>query len=583
MEETYNIVLNTAQQGIPVKIAAVQGDTGRSVFARVVGAKITEDTTARVFATKPSGLETYNTAVSVDAEENGVRFALTRQTLAEHGITKLQLSIYDGAGIRISTFMLYVEVERSLQDSGAIMSSHEYTILDDLIARADVAIPDAEDAAKEANEAAGSATDAAREAEQATDNADAAAHRANTAADNANTATQAVTQATELLKDTGLTVTVDELNYVSGVTGNVQEQLDEKLSLSGGTLTGNVIANRNIVAGSTNSNLGDVNSPFLHIRGRYYRLLDSNSKITGQFDASTAGTESILGESGLAVGNNIPEGTTGNARGRITLYGKNSGKVQLMASTNMDDGTYTLGFPGKNGTLALKENTVETTTGELTYYVNGSTGSDSNNGSESKPFKTIQHAIDVLPTFLSHSITIKLSAETYNENIVIDNIHGATLTIEGSGTKAESLNYNVSSVKVTNASNVVAIRGVQIKGTLTMNDISYGIYVSTSSGKVTIINSVISNSGDIGICANYFATVSAVELSIYSQKIAALSAINRGTLYAENIIGSDNEVVLQAKDLGSVVTNISDFTSVGKNGVQKASGGYIIGANGTLL
>lgn len=38
----------------------------------------------------------------------------------------------------------------------------------------------------------------------------------------------------------GITATAAELNYVDGVTSNVQTQLNNKLSLSGGTVTGNV-------------------------------------------------------------------------------------------------------------------------------------------------------------------------------------------------------------------------------------------------------------------------------------------------------------------------------------------------------
>lgn len=46
--------------------------------------------------------------------------------------------------------------------------------------------------------------------------------------------------AAELNKLDGVTTTTAELNYVDGVTSNIQTQLDNKLPLSGGTITGNV-------------------------------------------------------------------------------------------------------------------------------------------------------------------------------------------------------------------------------------------------------------------------------------------------------------------------------------------------------
>ena len=48
---------------------------------------------------------------------------------------------------------------------------------------------------------------------------------------------------TEINKLSGLTASTAELNYVDGVTSNIQTQLDNKLSTSGGTLTGNLTVN----------------------------------------------------------------------------------------------------------------------------------------------------------------------------------------------------------------------------------------------------------------------------------------------------------------------------------------------------
>jgi hypothetical protein len=59
------------------------------------------------------------------------------------------------------------------------------------------------------------------------------------------------------LSDLGVTATAAELNYMGGVTSNVQTQLDGKLSTSGGTISGVITTtdgdafNRNVTTSGT--------------------------------------------------------------------------------------------------------------------------------------------------------------------------------------------------------------------------------------------------------------------------------------------------------------------------------------------
>jgi len=65
------------------------------------------------------------------------------------------------------------------------------------------------------------------------------------------------------------------------------------------------------------------------------------------------------------------------------------------------------------------------TTGDITYYVDCDNGDDDNPGTEAEPFKTIQHAIDVLPKCVRHSITIRLkSSQNYAEAVLITGFYG---------------------------------------------------------------------------------------------------------------------------------------------------------------
>lgn len=62
------------------------------------------------------------------------------------------------------------------------------------------------------------------------------------------------------LEELGIDVSTDELNYLEGVTSNIQDQLDSKanstdlndyLPLTGGTITGNLEVNNNLTVGGT--------------------------------------------------------------------------------------------------------------------------------------------------------------------------------------------------------------------------------------------------------------------------------------------------------------------------------------------
>ena len=79
--------------------------------------------------------------------------------------------------------------------------------------------------------------------------------------------------------------------------------------------------------------------------------------------------------------------------------------------------------------------------GDLWYdfYVNYSTGSDSNDGSSGSPFKTLQHAIGAVPEgasggiWLQSDVTVTAATSLYFKNICIGQDYGAghTITLDG--------------------------------------------------------------------------------------------------------------------------------------------------------
>lgn len=129
----YNLTVNVNNNGMPPVLDVIQGDSGRNIVIRIADMDLTNKT-ARVYVLKPSGLDVYSNAV---INNDKITVELTRQMLAEHGSAKMQVSIYNSSNEkRVSTFYIYLNVEKSLQEDGMINSSVEYKVLDELIAEA---------------------------------------------------------------------------------------------------------------------------------------------------------------------------------------------------------------------------------------------------------------------------------------------------------------------------------------------------------------------------------------------------------------------------------------------------------------
>lgn len=181
----YKLILSVNNDSIHSIMDVVQGDSGRNISITVSDMDLT-DKTARVYVLKPSGKDVY---VNADIIENKVNVLLTRQMLAEIGNTKMQVSIYDGdTPNRVSTFNIYLNVVASMQDSGMINSSAEYSALDELIANGKDMISNIDAAVNAANTAAETANTKADEANTAAERANIAAGQANTSASAANAA-----------------------------------------------------------------------------------------------------------------------------------------------------------------------------------------------------------------------------------------------------------------------------------------------------------------------------------------------------------------------------------------------------------
>lgn len=118
----------------------------------------------------------------------------------------------------------------------------------------------------------------------------------------------------------------------------------------------------------------------------------------------------------------------------------------------------------KSGAMIIQSSgtIVGTLQGDVTYYVSPSGSDSTGDGTSTKPFKTIQRALGVIPSDLGrYTVTIYIADGTYDESIAINGYHGGVLNIM-SQSSPEALNTvcKIRKMNVTNCSARVQVYGI---------------------------------------------------------------------------------------------------------------------------
>ncbi|KIL42090.1 hypothetical protein SD70_02585 [Gordoniibacillus kamchatkensis] len=206
----------------------------------------------------------------------------------------------------------------------------------------------------------------------------------------------------------------------------------------------------------------------------------------------------------------------------------------------------------------------------ITYYVDGTNGSDSGDGSAARPFKTIGKAVSMIPQVLNHTYTISIAPGTYAEDVLIVGIVGSGLLVI-QGDSMVSTSRSVQSIYVQNCGARITIKGMNFT-TTTRNcvDTAACAYVN-----VQYCN-MVSNNTQWGIRSGA-STVYAFANTISNQTIA-LIADSGGTLYSENNNGNNNQNALYAYLGGKIATAGTQPTAASAtNNSYALSGGMIVG------
>lgn len=211
--------------------------------------------------------------------------------------------------------------------------------------------------------------------------------------------------------------------------------------------------------------------------------------------------------------------------------------------------------------LATKQDLIELdlrkasiTTKDLTYYVNASTGLDTNDGLTSgTAFKTIQKAVDSVPDVLKHNVTINVADGTYSESIIINKVCSTSHYIMLNGNETSIGNVKITGLISNHDNSFLKINGVE--GT-------YKEFIA-NRGKLLIQNcknvvndtssNAIANSGNLYVGVN----------NTFSNKQAVILNNLAGTCeIASNISGEGNIYgVYSASGIVSIYNNAALATS----------------------
>lgn len=205
---------------------------------------------------------------------------------------------------------------------------------------------------------------------------------------------------------------------------------------------------------------------------------------------------------------------------------------------------------------------------DVTLYVNGTSGSDSNPGTQSEPFKTIQAAVDSLPKNLGEkSASIKILPGVYDEDVLISGFYNGY----------SSVYINFDGIYIDGTAGDVEIKSLSFVNCLVPSILVAKIKIiggfSTSKIGVRVVGCphvVLSvceiNGCTKGLsCGTYFtgggASVYLNVCTISNCTESAIYAEGQNNIYAEMLAGSDNAVGITAYYGAVVTTRASTMTA----------------------
>ena len=187
------------------------------------------------------------------------------------------------------------------------------------------------------------------------------------------------------------------------------------------------------------------------------------------------------------------------------------------------------------------------TESKLTYWV-APDGDDSNLGTEEQPFRTVTHALDLVPKIILHPVHIWLNPGYYNEDIIVDGfVCSRALVISGTTDMGEwrvsghPELHRVNSVSVEHCKGMVLIQHIEA-----VTATKAGFSANVSGPKIEFLGvKVVTPSDKTGIRISQGST-SYIQLSVISNRGVAIVSERYSNAHLRENSGENNKVSLKA-------------------------------------
>lgn len=199
----------------------------------------------------------------------------------------------------------------------------------------------------------------------------------------------------------------------------------------------------------------------------------------------------------------------------------------------------------------------------ITIYVSPAGNDTSGSGSSSSPFKTINHALSVIPRNMNgKSVIIDVATGTYPEDVVVNGYNDGRIVFYGTYGRTATIN------SLTIDSSIVEIRTIAFR--LTAGELS------VTNGSALICNGAVSISGNSGGLHVFNCSACRIyaQLTVDASATAAVHAAGASIVYVLSLAGSDNENAIMAEE-GSIVSYGSTNISANVTGFITRTGGRI--------
>jgi phage minor structural protein len=180
----------------------------------------------------------------------------------------------------------------------------------------------------------------------------------------------------------------------------------------------------------------------------------------------------------------------------------------------------------------------------LTFYVNGATGDDLNDGlSSNAPFKTIQAALNKIPKYLVGYVTIEVETQTYNEDVRVIGFTGEgdlTINLNKSGINGRLL--------IQNCSNIIRVKGQDFNYHAKIGTVNSNHPISIVTSQYVILESLWGKANNRSDYAIYIAASNVYTYHCVHERAlkAGMHTTVGGALYAYAGRGSGNKYSAEA-------------------------------------